>query len=215
MEKILMSGGQLLKVLTLLEQKGATPESVQRAIASGVLADVFDLAAKFDDRDALRAALKLGTLGTLVGDIFHLPVDYGQSLEAMIAAGQYDWKNSDITAKRFPITGKGVVEFEARYFHFNRDISSENAIKEIEAADTKNPWSAAKIEHVLSHGKTFPEEQRKFPIIGLGSVAKVFGDRRVPVLRSDGSQRNLDLRWFGGGWPPIYRFLAVRKVSAS
>ena len=34
MEKILMSGGQLLKVLTLLEQKGATPESVQRAIAS-------------------------------------------------------------------------------------------------------------------------------------------------------------------------------------
>src|SRR5438552_3599490 len=106
---------------------------------------------------------------------FYLWVDYGQSLEEMIVAGNYDWKNDDITAKRFPITDKGVVEFEARYFHFNRDISSENAIKEIEATDTANPWSTAEIEHVLSHGKTFPEEQRKFPIIGLGSVAEVGG----------------------------------------
>lgn len=212
MENVLMNGGQLLKFLTTLEQKGATPESVQRAIASGVLADVFDPAAEFNDRDAFRAALKLGTL---VGDVFRLTVDYSQSLEAMIVAGQYDWRNSDITAKRFPMMGNGVVEFEARYFHFNRDISSENAIKEIESADTANPWSAAKIEHVLSHGKTFPEEQRKFPIIGLGSVAEVRGGRRVPGLDEDGSERRLRLRWFGRGWYQVCRFLAVRKVSES
>jgi hypothetical protein len=148
-------------------------------------------------------------------DTFRLTVDYDQTLEQMIAAGRYDWKNSDITAKRFPIEGKGIVEFEGRYFHFNRDISSENAIKEIEAADPKNPWSAAKIEHVLSHGKTFPEEQRNFPIIGLGSVAEVDGHRYVPGLYSGGSERRLDLGWFGVDWFPVFRFLAVRKVSAS
>lgn len=157
----------------------------------------------------------LDHLETLVPDIFQLTVDYSQSLEQMIAAGRYDWKNSDITAKRFPITGKGAMEFEARYFHFNRDISSENAIKEIEAADTANPWSAAKIEHVLSHGKTFPEEQRKFPIIGLGSVAEVDGRRRVPYLDGGDSGRGLRLRWFDVVWSPVCRFLAVRKVSVS
>ena len=212
MEQVLMNGGQLLKFLTILEQKGATPESVQRAIASGVLADVFDPMAKFDDRDAFRSALKLGTL---LPDTFRLTVDYGQSLEAMIADGHYDWKNNDITAERFPITGDGIVEFEGRYFHFNRNISSENTIKEIEAADTANPWSAAKIEHVLSHGKTFPEEQRKFPIIGLGSVAKVLGNRLVSYLGKGGSERYLDLLYrFDYVWSPGYRFLAVRKVSA-
>lgn len=212
MEQILMRGGQLLKLLTTLEQKHATPESVQRAIASGILADVFDPAAKFDDRDAFRAALKLGVL---VPDVFRLTVDYGQSLEQMIAAGHYDWKSDDITAKHFPITGKGVVEFEARHFHFDRDISSKNAIKEIEAEDSSNPWSAAKIEHVLSDGKTFPEEQRKFPIVGLGSVAEVLGSRSVPCLGKVGSKRYLFLHSFDRGCSPLCRFLAVRKVSVS
>ena len=212
MEQVLMNGGQLLKFLMTLEQR-VTPKSVQRAIASGILAAVFDLAAKFKNRNAFRAALELGTI---VPDVFRLTVDYGQSLEAMIADGHYDWKNNDITAERFPITGDGIVEFEGRYFHFNCNVSLENTIKEIEVADTANPWSAAKIEHVLSHGKTFPEEQRKFPIIGLGSVAKVLGNRLVSYLGKGGSERYLDLLYrFDYVWSPGYRFLAVRKVSAS
>ena len=154
-------------------------------------------------------------IASLVAGIFRLTVDYSQSLEQMTAAGRYDWKNDEITSKRFPITGKGVVEFEGRYFHFDRNISSENAIKEIEAEDTANPWSPAKIEHVLSHGKTFPEEQRKFPIVGLGSVALVYGRRCVPVLHEGGSGRYLYLNWFDDDWDPVCRFRAVRKVSAS
>jgi len=152
--------------------------------------------------------------GINIPDVFHLTVDYSQSLEEMIAAGRYDWKNSDITAKRFPVEGTGVVEFEARYFHFDHNISSENAVKEIEQADKDNPWMSAKIEHVLAHGASFPEEQRKYPIVGLGSVGRFDGYRRVPFLYEGGSGRDLGLRWWDGGWPPICRFLAVRKVSA-
>ena len=130
----------------------------------------------------------------------------------MIAAGQYDWENNDITTKRFPLhASDGIVEFEARYFHFDRNISSEDAIEEIKKAG----WEPAKIEHVLSHGKTFPEEQRKFPIVGLGSVARVRGDRGVPCLGRCDSRRWLSLSWFGYGWNPLCRFLAVRKVSVA
>ncbi|MCX6786943.1 MAG: hypothetical protein NTY93_00210 [Candidatus Kaiserbacteria bacterium] len=154
-------------------------------------------------------------LETDMPEIFRLTVDYGQSLEQMVAAGHYDLKNDDITAKRFTIKGEGIIQFEAHYFHFNRTISSDDAVKEIEKSDTANPWSAAKIEHVLSHGATFPEEQRKFPIIGLGSVAEVDGDRNVPCLDRDGSYRRLDLNWWSDDWDPNYRFLAVRKVSVS
>ncbi|MFA5942353.1 MAG: hypothetical protein WC798_01635 [Candidatus Paceibacterota bacterium] len=151
-----------------------------------------------------------------ISEVFRLTVDYGKSFEQMIAAGDYDWKNDDITAKRFPIEGEGIAEFEARYFHSNRNISSEDAVKEIESADAENPWMPAKIEHVLSHGATFPEEQRKFPIIGLGSVAGVVGSRSVPCLFGDGSERRLDLGWWRSGcgvWGSRFRSLAVRKVS--
>ena len=37
-----------------------------------------------------------------------ITVDYGNSLQAMIAAGKYDWVNSGITAKRFPVEGTGT-----------------------------------------------------------------------------------------------------------
>jgi len=198
----IFTDGQLTKLIETMRQKQMTPERFNSLLSSGILADVLDPNACLGNREAVRTALGLGIL---VCDVFRLTVDYGQSLEQMIAAGHYDWVNSDITAKRFPIEGKGVVEFEGRYFHFNRGISSENAIKEIEAAS----WKPAKIEHVLSHGKTSPEEQHKFPIIGLD------GDRRVPVLGRGGSGRDLNLGWFGRGWDPFARFLAVREVSGS
>ena len=149
----------------------------------------------------------------LIDDVFRLTVDYGQSLEQMIAAGRYDWKNSDITKERFPIEGKGLAEFEARYFDF--DISSEGAVDAIKQEDENNPWSPAKIEHVCSLGSTFPDEQRKFPIIGLGSVAEVNDYRSVPCLYRGASERYLYLCWWHDDCYPVCRFLAVRKVSVA
>ena len=128
----------------------------------------------------------------------------------MIAAGRYDWKNDDITAKRFPITGVDQVEFEGKLFHFNRDISSDDAERQIKADDPANPWDPSKIEHLLSFGEKFPEEQRKYPIVGLGSVAEVSGDHRVPCLVGSDSERGINLRWRVGDWGARCRFLAVR-----
>jgi hypothetical protein len=122
-------------------------------------------------------------------------------------------KHIDITSECFPIVGEGKVEFEDTLFHFDRDISSEDALAEIAKADPKNPWMPAKAENTLTYGAKNPEEQRKYPIVGLGSVAEVGGSSGVLFLREDGSRRRLYLGWFGHDWGSYFRFLAVRKVS--
>jgi len=219
MESI-FTDGQLTKFIETMRQKQMTQERFNSILGSGILADVLDPNADLGDRGAVRIALKLDEVtedlkNFPTSDIFIITVDYSQSLEQMITSGLYDWQNDNITAKRFPINGEGIVKYEARYFSFNHSISSENAVREIESADTTNPWLSAKIEHVLSHGKTFPEEQRKFPIIGLGSVAEIGGYRYVPCLGEGDSKRLLHLLWWGFDWRPACRFLAVRKVLVS
>ncbi len=198
------TSAQLKKFIELLEQKGVTLERFQTVLGSGILSDVFEKKATLGNRFAVRQALGLGPLPS---EPIVLIVDYGQALEQMIAAGRYDWKNDDITAKRFPIEGKGTVEFEAVLFHFDKDISSEDAKKQIEEAG----YEVGKIEHILSFGANYPEEQGKFPIVGLGSVGEVRGSRRVPYLRGSVSERYLDLNWWGSDWLARCRFLGVRK----
>jgi hypothetical protein len=120
-------------------------------------------------------------------------VDYTKSLQDMIAAGRYDWVH-DITPKRFPIKGTGIVEFETKVFHLHRFISSDDAVAAIKADDKTYGAKA--------------DEQHQYPIIGLGSVAEVRGDRRVPCLGRGGAERSLDLAWWDGGWLDVVRFLA-------
>jgi hypothetical protein len=146
------------------------------------------------------------------GQVFRFTIDYDRSIEAMIAAGHYDWVNDNI-AKCFQIRGSGIVHFEGRYYHPNCSISSENVVTGIEELDTENPWMPAETEHTLAFGAQFPDEQRKRPVIGLGSVAVVGGYRRVLALVGGASGRRLNLRWWDNEWGAPCRFLAVRKVS--
>lgn len=149
-----------------------------------------------------------------LGDMVILEVNYDLTLDEMIAAGHYNWHNGNIT-ENFLIKGGGAVLFEARYFHFDRDISSENADRAIREEDPANPWMSAAIEHICTHGAKYPDEQRKFPIVGLGSSAQVDGVRHVPCLCECGSKRELSLDWWGVDWYRDYRFLAVRKISVA
>ena len=67
-------------------------------------------------------------------------------------------------------------------------------------------------EAVLKKGvEKYPDEQRKYPIVALGSGAHVHGGRRVAYLWDDDDSRNLYLYWIGGDWDDHCRFLAVRK----
>ena len=208
--------GLLVNLLESLDQ--IVNEEAQSAI--GVLNDLF---AKLNGKDGntwwemLKKFLRkepcwiTNTLQANIGAIVTYVVDCTLSLEEMIKAGNYDWVNSDITAKRFPIKSTGADEWEFKMFHFDRNISSENAVAGIKDDDAANPWQPAGIEHLLTYGKNNPEEQRKFPIVGLGSVGKVVGGRSVPGLGRFDSERDLDLYWWVDDWNANCRFLAVRK----
>ena len=139
-----------------------------------------------------------------------ITVDYGMTFAEMIVVGRYESKNIDIDIKRFPLKGKGIVEFETRMFHFNRDISSEKAVELIQTDDKTNPWKPARVEHLLAYGAQNPEEERKYPIVGLGFVGEIVGHRRVPYLRRDVSRRFLYFLWWVFDWNDDCRFLAVR-----
>lgn len=144
----------------------------------------------------------------LAENCYKVLVDYGQTLQQMIANGKYDYANSDITASNFPTQGSGRQNVVVELVHFGRDMASEAVLKEFEARGLR----AATLPELLAFGATYPEKQREFPIVALGSVwLDRLGDRFVPCLNRLGSERELFLLWDVDGWRDICRFAAVRK----
>jgi len=139
---------------------------------------------------------------------FELEIDGTKILEQLIADGKYDWKNSDIKEKNFPIKDKTKRMATIELFHFGFDISSDSAIKAME----KEGFRPATIEELLALGAKHPELQKEFPIIALGSVWRGFcGDRHVPVLCWSDSERELRLSRWDGDWDGLFRFAGVRN----
>ena len=141
---------------------------------------------------------------------FNIVVDYERSLSEMIKAGKYDWPNNDIAADHFPIKGKdkGKQEKNVVLFHFDKTMSSEQVIVEMD----KEGFLPAKIEDNLALGEIQPELQKQFPIVALGSIWRdAVALPRVSCLYWDGTRRALHLCWFAYSWDPDSRFLAVRK----
>lgn len=210
--KTVYTSGQLVKLTETLEQHGVVPETFQNGFSTGLTADYFEAVGKVDlikvSREEFRRVLGLGPIVSEP-----LKIDYRQTLDQMIAVGAYDWKNENITAERFPVNGEGVVEYEYQLVHLNCNASSKKVLLAIGKLDGANPWEPAKTEHLLAFGAKNPEEQRKYPIVALGSVGEVDGDRYVSCLSGDDSGRNVNLGWFGSDWFSSCRFLAVRKIT--
>ena len=146
---------------------------------------------------------------TQAGNIYHLSVDYGRSVEDGVRAGRYDWATSDdINSRNFPTKRKGTAEVEVELVHFNRGISTDEALGELD----RMGYRPAEVHELLAFGEKYPKVQREFPIVALGSVWQDRnGDRSVPCLGRDGSERGLSLDWVEDDWYEVYRFAAVRK----
>lgn len=166
----------------------------------------------------LSGELKIQLLSTTSDQAIAVPAETEQfltveadiSFEDRIKRGNYGCCNSDLIEKKFfPITAEQVGDWEWKLFHFDRSISSEEAIRLME----ENGYAAGQIGHILAFGEKYPEEQRKFPIIGLGSVAKVNLNRYVPVLWVGSVGRSFRLAWFDGVRGRLCRFLGVRRRS--
>lgn len=140
-----------------------------------------------------------------------LIVDYSKSLDQMILAGKYDWKNPSITEKNFPLLDglKGrIFILSGKLFIFNKKISSNDAIIEMKSLG----YRPANLAELLVLGKNYPDLQKKNPIISLGSVWQNTDNRKnVPVIGFQIFKRWLYLRWFDDIWQEYYSFLGVSK----
>ena len=144
----------------------------------------------------------------LLNPAYRVTVNYDQPVADAIAAGEYNWVNSDIIQKNFPTNRTGKTECEIELVHFNRVVSTKEALAELD----KRGLRPAELHELLALGAEHPKLQREFPIIGLGSVWRSSsGGRGCPYLLGSGSKRGLGLRWVEDGWGGSCRFAAVRK----
>lgn len=184
------------KIIGALHERGISDEDIHALVMENGK-ELLDKIA-----DAIAAAVKQ------VRRIYAVLVDFGMSIEELVKLGKYDWTNSDITSEHFPTKRVGKVETKIEFVHFGRNISSDDALKELE----KMGYRAAEAHELLASGAKYPDVQREFPIAALGSVWRLLrGNRFVVCLDGDGAERDADLNWFESDWDGGWRFAAVRK----
>ena len=145
-----------------------------------------------------------------VDQTFEIVVDYDQTLEQMIAAGRYDWVNSDITATRFPVKGEGKKELIGQLIHFNRAMSSEEVKKEL---DTKGLRPATHEEALAFRAQRSEFQCDEFAVVAIGSFTKIHGSRNVMYIDAIELKRRLDLACLDSDWNGRCRFLAVANAK--
>lgn len=140
---------------------------------------------------------------------YKVVVDYGKSLTEMISLGKYDRLDSLIKDKYFPILGVGTQEVELVMVHLNKDATTKEVLKHL----YNNGLEAAEIEHLLAFGAAYPDVQREFPIVVLGSGWVDDSAFNYPCLDfHDGVRRVwLTLSVDDGRWNDDCGFLALRK----
>ena len=189
---------EITATLEVLDRCGVTCEDLKN----------FRKASSFVHFEVARLMKNGEVHGALPLPTFRVTVDYDKTVESLVKAGKYDYANSDITAQHFSTQRSGIVQIELHLLHFNRSISSDDVIKEMDKLGLR----PAKPHELLTFGIQYPDEQRKYPIVALGSVWRRFdGDRCVLGLWGDSGDRDLGLPWWDGDWRSDYRFAAVRK----
>jgi len=189
-------GSFIGELIPALRERGISDEQIHAfanadgKISIGKIADV--MAAGIKSAEAIHA----------------VEFNYDEAVENKVVSGKYDWSNSDIASDHFPTRRTGVISSNIKLFHFNRYISSEDATREMDKAG----YRPAEACELLDFGAKYPDVQREFPVIALGSVwQSPDGDRRVVCLSRCGVRRRAYLSWFGDGWVGACRFAAVRK----
>lgn len=141
-------------------------------------------------------------------ELYPIHVNYDLSVEEAIEAGDYQAVNESITSATFPSARHGQAELEINLVRFDRRITSEDVLRELD----KEGLRAAELPELLAFGAAYPDVQRKFSVVGLGSVWQDRKNyRNVPCLYAASEGRYLDLHWWDDGWYTYSRFATVRK----
>ena len=142
--------------------------------------------------------------------LYPVIVIYGASVEEMVKLGQYGWSNEDITSNNFPTNREGTIDVVVELIHFGLHAVTDEALRELDGMG----YRPAELHELLAFGAKYPDIQREFPVVALGSVWQdPCGSHYAPVLfvDVDGSRRRLGLGLTEYGWASDFRFAAVRK----
>ena len=140
-------------------------------------------------------------------EAFPLLVNYDLSVEDAVNAGSYQAVNSSITSRNFPPIRRGQAQLEIILVRFDVRMTSEKVLGELD----KEGLRPADLREFLAFGAEYPEVQRRFSVVALGSECRDRrGYRSVPCLYEASEGRYLDLHWWDDGWYSYSRFAAIR-----
>jgi len=205
--------GQLRKLRQLMQEKGVTIQNVQTLLASGLLADVFDL---FDvrqqlgssriHRDDVRCALGLYPKGLRVS----IPITPLETLLAGVFRNVRGIRREDF-AEHFAFVDSNPHKKQELCFHFLhfgfRPLSQRDILKECELRRVV----PANVRHLLAVCKQEPRILNSFLVMAPGSVV----DGRIPYAELTWPEYHE--RTFGIGplpkqYPLGFRFLVYENT---
>ena len=147
---------------------------------------------------------------------FKVAVDYSQTIEQMIAAGHYDCVGSrinlNINSGGFSTSRRGIQDVEIIIVSFDSSMKSEDILRALD----KKSLRSAELPELLAFGAAYPQKQREFVIVALGSVGRSrYGLPVAPAIYRSvpPCERVLDTFFFNRTWSPDFRFAAVRLDS--
>lgn len=139
-------------------------------------------------------------------DAYLVPVDYGMSVETLVLLGRYDLANINVTSQNFPTKRRGETELSIVLAHFNRLTEDDEVIRELD----KVGYRPAEAHELLAFGVKYPDIQREFPILALGSVWRSSNKYPFILCLDSYGTRRLKLSSCGA-WSKVCRFAATRK----
>lgn len=121
------------------------------------------------------------------------------------------WTQSDLTAKKFPISQQQTVPAKVVTVQFKRDIEFDEVVELL----TKQGLILGRIEHMWLLAAYQPRLQLNHCIAAPGSVwYKIKNEPYIPHLRAWGKERQAYIRYTGLGWDYRWLFLAFEPLSA-
>jgi hypothetical protein len=187
-------GGFVGELIPAMRERGISDEEIHAFVNTGSKVSVGIIA------DGLVGAIRQAK------NIFHIMVGGRMTTEQVVETGKYDWVNSNINSRNFPMrprpAGQQVV---IELLEFDYDPSTEQVLKEARKRGLERPV----YEDALFFGEQFPEEQRKYPVVFLHEDP--YGRLGVIVLYGNSSKRHLNLNNFRRSWGRRCRFAFVRK----
>lgn len=139
---------------------------------------------------------------------FAIEVNFTQSAAEMIAAGRYQIKEGNVD--KFPLDQQGteIKRMDVELIHIGAAMAHDLVLEEI----GRRGCRPATARELLSFGILYPDEQRKFPIVALGTVQLLDGKNQVAYLWALGKDRRVgldDIVTSKTAWHAGVRFLAV------